>query len=207
MLELGGLLLVGRLVGKKNFILSKKLDQVGGRGKVSVTWSYQAQILEKQLPPYNGRRWARIKIRFFEVQRLTNTTWKVVFAIIIFSFFLPQSTYIPRVPQCMSHRPNWDPHPLSCERVCPSPRTKGGTHLPAGGWGGPQFGRLKKKPSTLSTLCLFLEAFAYCGRRLEGWPNTAARLTGWRRVTQQGVILYVMDGPCRLPFMTDRTTC
>jgi hypothetical protein len=56
MLELGGLLLVGRLVGKKNFILSKKLDQVGGRGKVSVTWSYQAQILEKQLPPYNGRR-------------------------------------------------------------------------------------------------------------------------------------------------------
>jgi hypothetical protein len=32
-------------------------------------------------------------------------------------------------------------------------------------------------------------------RRLEGWPNTAARLAGWRRVTQQGVILYVMDGP------------
>jgi hypothetical protein len=37
------------------------------------------------------------------------------------------------------------------------------------------------------------------GRRLEGWPNTAARLAGWRRVTQQGVIVYVMDGPCRLP--------
>jgi hypothetical protein len=36
-------------------------------------------------------------------------------------------------------------------------------------------------------------------RRLEGWPNTAARLAGWRRVTQQGVILYVMDGPTCLP--------
>jgi hypothetical protein len=23
------------------------------------------------------------------------------------------------------------------------------------------------------------------GRRLEGWPNTAARLAGWRRVTRQ----------------------
>jgi hypothetical protein len=39
-------------------------------------------------------------------------------------------------------------------------------------------------------------------RRLEGWPNMAARLTGWRRVTQQGVILYVMNGPCRLPWWT-----
>jgi hypothetical protein len=37
---------------------------------------------------------------------------------------------------------------------------------------------------------------------LEGWPNTAARLAGRRRVTQQGVILYVMDGPCRLPLRT-----
>ncbi len=32
--------------------------------------------------------------------------------------------------------------------------------------------------------------------------NTAARLAGWRRVTQQGVILYVMDGLCRLPWRT-----
>ncbi len=30
------------------------------------------------------------------------------------------------------------------------------------------------------------------GWRLEGWPNTAARLAGWRRVAQQGLILYVM---------------
>jgi hypothetical protein len=30
------------------------------------------------------------------------------------------------------------------------------------------------------------------GRRLESWPNTAARLAGWRRVTQQGVILSLM---------------
>jgi hypothetical protein len=31
-------------------------------------------------------------------------------------------------------------------------------------------------------------------RRLEGWPNTAARLADWRRMTQQVVILNVMDG-------------
>ncbi len=39
------------------------------------------------------------------------------------------------------------------------------------------------------------------GRRLEDWPNTAARLAGWMRETQQGVILYIMDGPCRLPWL------
>jgi hypothetical protein len=40
------------------------------------------------------------------------------------------------------------------------------------------------------------------GRRLEGWPNTAARLAGWRRLNQQRVILYVMGGPCHLPWRT-----
>ncbi len=43
------------------------------------------------------------------------------------------------------------------------------------------------------------------GRRLEGWSNMAARLASWRRVAQQGVILYVMDGPCRLP--SNHTIC
>ncbi len=43
-------------------------------------------------------------------------------------------------------------------------------------------------------------------RRLEGWPNTAARLAGSRRVTQQGAILYVMDGPCRLSCRTVPST-
>jgi hypothetical protein len=32
-----------------------------------------------------------------------------------------------------------------------------------------------------------------------GLASTAAHLAGWRRVTQHGVILYVMDGPCSLP--------
>ncbi len=40
------------------------------------------------------------------------------------------------------------------------------------------------------------------GRRLEGWPNTAARLAGWRRVTQQAVRFCVMDSPCHLPWRT-----
>jgi hypothetical protein len=59
--------------------------------------------------------------------------------------------HIPRVPQCLSPRPNWD-LPLSRKRVYP-PRNLKGTHLPVGKWGGgSQFGRLEKKPSTLSSL-------------------------------------------------------
>ncbi len=37
---------------------------------------------------------------------------------------------------------------------------------------------------------------------MAGPPRWLARLFGWRRVTQQGVILYVMDGPCRVPWRT-----
>jgi hypothetical protein len=52
---------------------------------------------------------------------------------------------------------------------------------------------------------LYVHEFGFCtahkkilclaqwGQRLEGWPNPAALLAGWRRVTQKGVILYVMD--------------
>ncbi len=58
--------------------------------------------------------------------------------------------YIPRVPQCVFLRWNWDPpHPLP-QRVCPPPRNQGGT---AGeGVGESQFQLLKKKLSLLSTL-------------------------------------------------------
>jgi hypothetical protein len=58
-----------------------------------------------------------------------------------------QSTYIP-VPRVPPRT-----HPLPQASVS-SPRTKGGTHtrLRVRGWGGSQFGRLEKKPSTLSTL-------------------------------------------------------
>jgi hypothetical protein len=41
----------------------------------------------------------------------------------------------------------------------------------------------------------------------EGWSNTAARLTGRRKESDPaGVILFVMDGPSRLPFPY-RTGC
>jgi hypothetical protein len=45
-----------------------------------------------------------------------------------------QSTYIPRVPQCMSTRWNWDPPPPSPASECATPPvTKGGgAHSPAG---------------------------------------------------------------------------
>ncbi len=55
----------------------------------------------------------------------------------IYSRDSPQSTYIPRVPQCLSPRPNWAPP--GC-----------GTHSPAGkGAGGPNSDDWKKKLSTL----------------------------------------------------------
>ncbi len=48
------------------------------------------------------------------------------------------------------------------------------------------------------------------GRRLEGWPNTAARLAGWLEESDPasawGVILYVMDS-LMPPALTDHTTC
>jgi hypothetical protein len=66
-----------------------------------------------------------------------------------------QSTYVPRVPQCLSPivRIGTPPPPLPQANVS-SPGIKGGTHSPAGeGVGGSQNGRLEKKPSTRSTLC------------------------------------------------------
>ncbi len=74
----------------------------------------------------------------------------------------PQSTYIPRVPLCLSLRPNWDyptPSPASeCVTPPPPPEPKEEGNTLACGWRGggegrSQFGRLEKKPSTLSTLC------------------------------------------------------
>ncbi len=47
--------------------------------------------------------------------------------------------------------------------------------------------------NTVHLLC-----YTKWGRRLERWPNTEARLVGWRRVTKPGEIFVVMDGPCRL---------
>ncbi len=44
------------------------------------------------------------------------------------------------------------------------------------------------------------------GRKLEGWPNTAAGLTGWRRVTRQGCD-FVCDGRAVPPAFLYRTGC
>ncbi len=70
-----------------------------------------------------------------------------------------QGTYLPRVPQCLSPRWNWDsPTPSPTSECTPPPRTGGGggmgTHLPAcEGVGESQFGRLERKLCTLSSLC------------------------------------------------------
>ncbi len=67
-----------------------------------------------------------------------------------------QSVYLNRVQQCLSSRRNWDTPPLFLKPVCPPPPPpdpKGVTHSPAcEGVGEPNFGRLKKKLNTLSTL-------------------------------------------------------
>ena len=52
---------------------------------------------------------------------------------------VPQSTYIPREPQCLSPRPNWDSPPPLLQVFW-----RGGES---------QFGRLEKRLSTLSILC------------------------------------------------------
>jgi hypothetical protein len=74
-------------------------------------------------------------------------------------------TYMSRVPHCLSTRPNWDsptPSPPS-ESVLPPGAKRGGTHSPAGeGVGECQFGRLEKKPSTLSTLCVTPRNQQFC---------------------------------------------
>ncbi len=66
-----------------------------------------------------------------------------------------KGAYILRVQQCLSPCPNCPPPPPR-NRVCPPPEPKAeGTHSPAGeGVGKSQFGRLEKKPNTLSTPCL-----------------------------------------------------
>ncbi len=58
-----------------------------------------------------------------------------------------------RIPQCLSSR--WDP-PIPFPPPLPEPKGEG-THSPAGeGVVGSQFGRLEKKPSTLSTLWVYI---------------------------------------------------
>ncbi len=55
----------------------------------------------------------------------------------------------------LSSPPNWDSPTLSPSTECVPPGTKGGEDTLACWWGGgvSQFGRLEKKPCTLSTLC------------------------------------------------------
>ncbi len=72
--------------------------------------------------------------------------------------FVPQSTvhYIPRVPQCMSPRWNWEPPPPPLQEASlPIPPEPGGVaHSPAcEGVGESQFRWLEKNLCTLTTTC------------------------------------------------------
>ncbi len=63
-------------------------------------------------------------------------------------------TIIPRVPQCLSSRPNWDsPIPSPASEYAGPKGERGGTHSPAfEGVRNSQLGRLEKMLSTLPTL-------------------------------------------------------
>ncbi len=57
----------------------------------------------------------------------------------------------------------------------------------------------KKNTDRTRTCNPQMQSLVQWGRRLEGWPSTATCLASWRRVNQQDVFLYTMDGPSRLP--------
>jgi hypothetical protein len=66
-----------------------------------------------------------------------------------------QSTYIlvPRLPQCLPHRPKWaPPPPLPQVSVAPRNQKGGHTRLWVRGWGVPIRTTGEKKPSTLATM-------------------------------------------------------
>ncbi len=96
------------------------------------------------------------RLSFYEKSTLTGLCYEKLEILDLCGLGLYLDTYIlvPRVPQCLSPRQNWDPPiPLLQASVYPY-ETKGGVkHSPAGeGVGASQCGRLEKKPSTLSTL-------------------------------------------------------
>ncbi len=63
----------------------------------------------------------------------------------------PQSTYINRVPQCVSAPTNWDtPPPLPQASQSPTLNQRGGNTRQRVREGGSQFVRLERKPSTLT---------------------------------------------------------
>jgi hypothetical protein len=92
----------------------------------------------------------------------TKTTFRPFFSLFsplaVAQIVNSQSTYIPRVAQCLSFRPHWDTPPLPQASVSlPEPKG-GGTHSPAGeGMAGTRFGRLRKRLA-LCLLCVLIAA-------------------------------------------------
>ncbi len=90
-----------------------------------------------------------------------------------------QSTYKPRIPQCLSPRRNWNlgtPDPFSRKRVWPSPQNQrgGGAHRPAGeGVGSPISDDWRKSLA----ICLLCDNIPTCLQLVEGGiPDSAAAL-------------------------------
>jgi hypothetical protein len=98
-----------------------------------------------------------------------------------------QSTYIYRVPQCMSTRWNWDsPTPSLASECALPPRTKGwGGHSPAAkGWGSPNSVDWGKSLA-LCLLCVLIPpAIRPPGLKAAG--ETAVRGTSRRRLCRGG---------------------
>jgi hypothetical protein len=73
----------------------------------------------------SSRKELEKKAKASRSKKLSKYSWKCV------SPYHKVHIYIPRVPQCLSSRPNFapPPHPICCRRVCPSPQNqRGDTH-------------------------------------------------------------------------------
>ncbi len=74
------------------------------------------------------------------VPRQTLYLCSVLLLLYCWTVYPTKYIYISTVPQCLSPRPNWDPHhPLYRKRVCPLSSNRRGrnTRLRVRGWGGP----------------------------------------------------------------------
>jgi hypothetical protein len=88
------------------------------------------------------KKWKNVRLCSVDNQKITKKQYRKKAKIIFKKRYWAQSTYIYRVPQCMSPRRNWDSPtpPQSVASDCaPPPQAKGGrAHSPAGeGWGSP----------------------------------------------------------------------
>ncbi len=129
------------------------------------TWGNLRQLFFSQVPPPS--------LEFFAVPRqpiLGRKTQKHhnknrsqgTFASMSLKSGIISDYTIPRVPQCLSRRPNWvRPPPFPQASSSPPQNQRGGNTRQRVRSGRTRFERLKRKPGTLSTLCIIPSILLY----------------------------------------------